>query len=289
MPFHFHHSATIWQRPPTCRAWTRGRQLYPETAPSSIAPSLKCFMDKIREKKTTWRGRIHVLKKLKVRRGCTFPSPLTWPSTKKSDGTKDVAATDLMNGCNVLPETQFVGTRLRVDTTRDLSVGGSLPPLGAAGERSEFGIKPPLGASLLIFLRGYLLKSFPQVDTSAIQRGLEIRVFPLIDELPKAIDTPARLPVIPLATRSQHVIFAYDQVVRPHGCYRPSGGLPREKPRTRRMWICLQLSGARGVNNGIIKALFSYLSNQWLKLFMIIVVMVMKHHIKCFISCYFKV
>ena len=26
---------------------------------------------------TTWRGRIHVPKKLKVRRGCTVPSPLT--------------------------------------------------------------------------------------------------------------------------------------------------------------------------------------------------------------------
>ena len=56
-----------------------------------------------------------------------------------------------MDGCNVLPETQFVGTRLRVDTTRAFSVGGSLPTCGAAGERSEFNIKPPLGAPLLIF------------------------------------------------------------------------------------------------------------------------------------------
>ena len=41
--------------------------------------------------------------------------------------------------------------------------------------------------------------------------------------------TPARLPVITLATRSQHVIFAYDQVIRPHRSYRPSGGLPKGK------------------------------------------------------------
>ena len=43
MLFHSHHSATIWPRPPTCRAWTRGRQLYPEPAPvihSSIAEGL---------------------------------------------------------------------------------------------------------------------------------------------------------------------------------------------------------------------------------------------------------
>ena len=94
---------------------------------------------------------------------------------------------------------------------------GSLPPWGAAGERSEFNIKPPLGAPIQIFPRGYLLKSFPQVDTSARQRGFEIRVFPLLVELPKAIEP--HLPVIPLATRSHHVIFAYDQVVRLHRSY----------------------------------------------------------------------
>ena len=65
-----------------------------------------------------------------------------------------------------------------------------------AGERSEFNIKPPLGAPLLIFPRGYLLKSFPRVDTSARQRGFEIRVFPLLGELPKAIEP--HLPVCQL-------------------------------------------------------------------------------------------
>ena len=95
---------------------------------------------------------------------------------------------DSMDGCIVQPETQFAGTRQREDTTRVLSVEGSLPPWGSAGERSDFSIKLPLGAPLLIFPRGYLLKSFPQVDTSARQRGFEIRVFPLIGELPKAIE-----------------------------------------------------------------------------------------------------
>ena len=68
-------------------------------------------------------------------------------------------------------------------------VGGSFPPpCAAAGERSEFNIKPPLGAPLLIFPRGYLLKSFPQVDTSARQRRFEIRVFPRLGEMQKAIE-----------------------------------------------------------------------------------------------------
>ena len=74
-------------------------------------------------------------------------------------------------------------------TTRVLSVGGSRPPCGAAVERSEFNIKPPLGAPLLIFPRGYLLKAFPQVNTSARHRGFEIRVFPLLGELLKAIES----------------------------------------------------------------------------------------------------
>ena len=74
--------------------------------------------------------------------------------------------------------------------------GGNLPPCGAAGERSEFNIKPPLGAPLLIFPRDYLPKSFPRVDTSARQRGFEIRVFPLLGELPKAIEP--HLPVCQL-------------------------------------------------------------------------------------------
>ena len=93
-----------------------------------------------------------MLKKFIVRMECAVPSPLTCPSTKKLDGTKEFATTDSMDGCNVLSETQFVGNRLRVDTTRVLSVGGSLPCWGAAGETSEFNIKPPLGAPLLIFL-----------------------------------------------------------------------------------------------------------------------------------------
>ena len=101
-----------------------------------------------------------------------------------------------MDGCNVLPETMFVGTRLRVDTTRALSVGGTLPPWGAAGEMSEFNTKTPLMTPLLIFPRGYLLKSFPQVDTSARQRRFELRVFPLLGELPMAIEP--HLPVYQL-------------------------------------------------------------------------------------------
>ena len=68
-------------------------------------------------------------------------------------------------------------------------VGGSLPPCGAAGERSELNIKPPFGTPLLMYRRCYFLKSFPQVDTSAKQRRLEIRVFPLLGELPTAIQS----------------------------------------------------------------------------------------------------
>ena len=49
-----------------------------------------------------------MLKKLKVRRGFTVPSPQTWPSTKDADGTKVFGKTDSMDGSSVLQETQFV-------------------------------------------------------------------------------------------------------------------------------------------------------------------------------------
>ena len=58
----------------------------------------------------------------------------------------------------------------------------------AAGKMSEFVIKPPLVAPHLVFPRGYLLKSFPPGDTSARQQGFEIIVFPLLGDLPKAIE-----------------------------------------------------------------------------------------------------
>ena len=40
-------------------------------------------------------------------------------------------------------------------------------PMGAVGGWPDFVIKACLGAPLLIFPRGYLVKSFPQGDTTA--------------------------------------------------------------------------------------------------------------------------
>ena len=107
-----------------------------------------------------------MLKMLKSRNARTVPSRLTWPSTIESDGTEEFATTISVNSCSVLPETQFVWTRLRVYTTHVLFEGGSLPPMGATGERQEFGIKQPLGAPLLTFPRGYPMKTFLQRDIS---------------------------------------------------------------------------------------------------------------------------
>ena len=57
-------------------------------------------------------------------------------------------------------------------------------------------MKPPSGAPLLIFPQGYLPKFFPQEDASAREWGFGIRVFPLLGELPKAIEP--HLPVCQL-------------------------------------------------------------------------------------------
>ena len=95
-----------------------------------------------------------------MRRGCKVTSPLTSPSTKKSDGTKKFTTTDSMDGCSILLETQLVGTRLRVDTTQVLSVEAFLPPMVTVGESPQFVIQPPLWALHLLLPRSYLLNFF---------------------------------------------------------------------------------------------------------------------------------
>ena len=64
-----------------------------------------------------------MLVKVKVRRGCIVPSPLNFPSTRKSNGTEQIASTGSMVDCSVLLEIQLVGNHLRVDTTLILCVG----------------------------------------------------------------------------------------------------------------------------------------------------------------------
>ena len=66
--------------------------------------------------------------KFKVRREFTVPSPLTWPSIKKSDGTGEFEMTGSMDGCSILPETKFVSLAcLCMGTAWILSAGIPLP------------------------------------------------------------------------------------------------------------------------------------------------------------------
>ena len=128
-----------------------------------------------------------MLNKHKVRRGCTVPSPLTWLSTKKSDGTE--SCEDRFNGWLQRsagdPDCRDTSAR---GYQMDLSMGVPFPPTGVNGERQELGNKLPLGAPLLTCPRDFLLKSFPQRDTSARLLAFEIRVFLILGELPKVIE-----------------------------------------------------------------------------------------------------
>ena len=54
--------------------------------------------------------------------------------------------------------------------------------------RPESDGKSLLGSPLQIIPQGYLLRYFPQEDTSARQRGFEIGVFLILSELPTAIE-----------------------------------------------------------------------------------------------------
>ena len=85
-----------------------------------------------------------MLKKFNVRRRCTVPRPLTLGSIKKFDGTKKLMMTSSVDGCSILLENQLVWTCLHVYSTQVSSAGGSLPPMGAAGEMPESNTKPPL-------------------------------------------------------------------------------------------------------------------------------------------------
>ena len=120
--------------------------------------------------------------------------------------------------------------------------------------RPELDIKPHLGAPHLTFIPGYIMKSILQRDTSAKQRRFEIS-FPSPMRAAKGHRaSPAHLQVIALAIRSKQVVFTYDQVVKPHHSYRPSGGLQRGMTRTGHRWNCLQLSNVRGVDNGGVRS-----------------------------------
>ena len=65
--------------------------------------------------------------------------------------------------------------------------------MGAAGEKPEFCLKPPVEALIQIFTRAYLMTSFPHGDTSERQREYEFNVFLLLGELSRAI--ASHLPV----------------------------------------------------------------------------------------------
>ena len=137
--------------------------------------------------------------------------------------------TGSVDGYSVLPATQFAWTHLCMGIKRDLSVGGSF----SLREMPEFDVKPHLLAPLLILSQCYLVKSFQPGRTSARQQRFKFGYFVLIGAKGHRT-SPACLPALPLATRSHQVVFAYNQVIRPHGSYHPSGALPREsvKPTT---------------------------------------------------------
>ena len=86
---------------------------------------------------------------INMRRGVTVPSPLSWLSTKKSNGTEEFVTSGSL-GSSILPETQFVGTLLHTDTTQVLSAG--LPfPLGERPERGQCLTSNTLHGSTLDF------------------------------------------------------------------------------------------------------------------------------------------
>ena len=131
----------------------------------------------------------HVLESFKVKGGGgTFASQLTWHSKLKFRWHRNVCDDQLIGWLQRPAGDQVYRARIARVNYAGFTCRGFLPPMRATGERPEFDIKSPLGVSLMIFPRGYLLMSFPQGDTSARQRWSWIRVFPLLGELPNYIE-----------------------------------------------------------------------------------------------------
>ena len=94
------------------------------------------------------RGRNHVLKTFKVRRGCTVPSPLNCLSIKKSNGAEMFAAQWMVAASCRRPSLSrpaYVWTPL----SYAFICMGSLPPMGTVRERPQFYVTPPLVTPLL--------------------------------------------------------------------------------------------------------------------------------------------
>ena len=125
---------------------------------------------------------------------------------------------DSMNGCNVLPDTWFVGTRICVDLTRFALVGGSLPIMELPERIQSLTTNCLYGLHYSLFLpQRYFLKYSSQDDSLARQRGIG---FPLLGELPKAIEP--QLPICQLY-RWQLGAFVCDHLFKRHRGYRALG------------------------------------------------------------------
>ena len=79
------------------------------------------------------RGGNHVLKKFKVRRVCTVPSPVAWLLTEKSDGSEMFATTGSLDGSNILPVFWYLPAH---GHHTEFIYWGSLTPIVAA-ERGQ--------------------------------------------------------------------------------------------------------------------------------------------------------
>ena len=99
--------------------------------------------------------------------------------------------------------------------------------------------------------RSYFLKSFPQGDNSARQRGLKSEY--CLSQVSCQRLSSLTCPFAGNTTGNtvQASIRRLRPCRRPHHSYRPSVGLPRGDPRTRHRW---KLSGAKVVENGGVRA-----------------------------------
>ena len=157
-----------------------------------------------------------MLQKLIVRRGFTVPNRLTWPSTKNSFGTKTYVTTGSLNGCSIQPETKFVSTRVCVDTARVLCVGRFLTLLELPVRGQCLTSNSLQGLHSWIFLKVISWHHYHEGILPHDIGGLKSESSISKVSYQWRCTSPANLLVIPPSTLPQHVLFAYQQVIRPN-------------------------------------------------------------------------
>ena len=176
-------------------------------------------------------------KTFKMWRSCTVSRPRTWPSNNKSDNTESYRQPAQWMVAASCRRTSLSGPACAWTPHDSYLQGGPLPYWSCRIEARDWhqitfrGSAPRFSSTLCpeVFFTWEYFRRTAEVWNQSFS---SLR-WPAKGHR----DSTARLPVIPLATRSLQVLYSYDQVIRLHRSYRPMGRLPMENSWPASSWF----------------------------------------------------